>query len=509
MTKRFPIYLLFVAVMSAFVAGCNSKDSDSIIEGDYQNASITSLRLKANSKILANLDSVFFSIDLNSREIFNADSLPINTKINRLQLSIGTPTISGCEITFRPAGADKDTTVNYLTNPNDSIDFSTGPAKIKVISYNGQNTQEYTLRVNVHNSEPDSLTWGRVAWRTLPSLFERVDEQKTVEFEGKPLCLTTYAGAASVALLGADGEKWTIEAADLPADAVVSSMQAVGTTLYIITGSGQLYKSADKAKTWSATGAVMNHLYGAYGDMLLGARRDADGWKHVTWPATAEKDVPAGCPVAGTSQLLSYTTEWSTTPMAIMAGGSDALGRLTGDVWAYDNGIWALISKKPMSPASGMTLVPYFAYRTNAANWKVTKRTALIAMGGRSQNGYPRTSLYVSYDRGLNWNLSDTLMCLPPYIPAFYDAQAVVVPEMMSVDGSRLLDDEWTSCPSAKIPAWYRIVDAMADDSRVTRPVTEWECPYIYLFGGVNSLGATSNTVWRGVINRLTFRPLY
>lgn len=130
-------------------------------------------------------------------------------------------------------------------------------------------------------------------------------------------------------------------------------------------------------------------------------------------------------------------------------------------------------------------------------------------MGGRSQNGFPRTSLYVSYDRGLNWSLSDTLMCLPPYIPAFYDAQAVVVPEMKSAIGSRSLDNEWTSCPAAKIPAWYRIVDAMAEDSRVSRPVTEWECPYIYLFGGVNSLGATSNTVWRGVINRLTFCPLY
>jgi hypothetical protein len=42
----------------------------------------------------------------------------------------------------------------------------------------------------------------------------------------------------------------------------------------------------------------------------------------------------------------------------------------------------------------------------------------------------------------------------------------------------------------------------------VTQAVTEWECPYIYLFGGEDTAGNTFNTIWRGVINRYTFKPI-
>ena len=35
-----------------------------------------------------------------------------------------------------------------------------------------------------------------------------------------------------------------------------------------------------------------------------------------------------------------------------------------------------------------------------------------------------------------------------------------------------------------------------------------WECPYIFLFGGHTADGRLSNTVWRGVLERLRFTPL-
>jgi hypothetical protein len=44
--------------------------------------------------------------------------------------------------------------------------------------------------------------------------------------------------------------------------------------------------------------------------------------------------------------------------------------------------------------------------------------------------------------------------------------------------------------------------------SRATAPITQWEVPYIYLFGGYDSEGYLYNSVWRGVINRLSFKPL-
>ena len=41
-----------------------------------------------------------------------------------------------------------------------------------------------------------------------------------------------------------------------------------------------------------------------------------------------------------------------------------------------------------------------------------------------------------------------------------------------------------------------------------TKPITEWNVPYIYMFGGVNAEGQTLNTLYRGVINQLRFKPL-
>ena len=87
------------------------------------------------------------------------------------------------------------------------------------------------------------------------------------------------------------------------------------------------------------------------------------------------------------------------------------------------------------------------------------------------------------------------------------NADAVVFTSRLSVD-SRSAADEWTYMPSVKLPAWSHIVTGVPA-SRATQPVTEWDCPYIYVFGGVTPTGGLSNNIWRGVINRLSFKPLY
>ncbi|MDE5875036.1 MAG: hypothetical protein K2H15_05265, partial [Muribaculaceae bacterium] len=77
-------------IMLGMAAACNS-DSDS----DKQEVAVTSstvainsFYLKADAKVMKNLDSVFFSIDLNKAIIFNADSLPKGTDISRLLPSV-------------------------------------------------------------------------------------------------------------------------------------------------------------------------------------------------------------------------------------------------------------------------------------------------------------------------------------------------------------------------------------------------------------------------------------
>ena len=114
------------------LTGCNSTGQTL----DYEppsGAVVKSFSLSADDKVLENLDKVFFSIDLTTGNIFNADSMPYGTKTDKLVPVITTGGASAVELVVsRPE--KEDTTYNYLTNSTDSIDFSYAPVKLKIQS---------------------------------------------------------------------------------------------------------------------------------------------------------------------------------------------------------------------------------------------------------------------------------------------------------------------------------------------------------------------------------------
>ena len=126
----------------------------------------------------------------------------------------------------------------------------------------------------------------------------------------------------------------------------------------------------------------------------------------------------------------------------------------------------------------GVSLFPYMTLRTNEKNWKVTERSTLIALGGLSETQSLSKTVYVSYDFGITWSKAETYLQLPSEMAAFQSAQALIFDTTLPV-------------------------------SRVTAPIENWECPYIYLFGGYNQDGRLLNELRRGVINRFTFKPIY
>ena len=112
MTKRYPLYTLVALFLTAMISSCN-KDSDSFVaEGDFGNCSVTSFSLGKNDSVLKGLDSVYFSIDLVNAVIFNADSLPKGTRIDKMIVNIGTSSASACDLTFRLPETSRDTTIS-------------------------------------------------------------------------------------------------------------------------------------------------------------------------------------------------------------------------------------------------------------------------------------------------------------------------------------------------------------------------------------------------------------
>ena len=153
-TNKLPLYFIVTILAAMFSAGCNS-DTDGIdIAGDFGNCTVTSFSLQKDDSVLAYLDSVFFSIDVVNAEIFNADSLPKGTDVSKLLVNVSTSSARSCELTYRIPGTLRDTTVNYVDEPNDSINFADGPVKMVVTSYDGQTKMTYNVRVNVHEVNP-------------------------------------------------------------------------------------------------------------------------------------------------------------------------------------------------------------------------------------------------------------------------------------------------------------------------------------------------------------------
>ena len=183
-------------------------------------------------------------------------------------------------------------------------------------------------------------------------------------------------------------------------------------------------------------------------------------------------------------------------------GGRRSDGKVIGDMWGYDGSTWAKISTTGIYPREEMTFFAYYTFETNSNNWSVTKYPTLIAFGGFDQEGHPGKKVYISIDMGINWKLADDLLQLPEYIPEMGSAQALIFDRTMTARGA----SEWVDYPSKQLPYWCEIYAPTY--SRVSQNNNQWECPYIYLFGGYDYHGNLYNSIWRGVLNRLSFKPV-
>lgn len=510
MTKKFPLYMLLVALSGLMLGSCNEKEEEDpeIQEIIYSDVAVQAFSLEKNDSVIAHLDSVFFAIDLNNAVIYNPDSLPLGTNVEKLVLKITLPTVNSATLIEAAAPGGKAREIDYVATPKDSINFTYGNAKLKIESYDKKVTREYVIKVNVHKMVPDSLYWNRLATRQLPAAVGTVTAEKAVKLGDRVYCLICGGDGEKMAVSENPGDDfWEVTDAHLPASARVETLTAAGGSLYLLDDDGALFSSAD-GTAWTACGQVFHWLYGDYNGQLLASRNDGGDWVTVTYPAMTVTDVDdTAFPVEATSTMLTFETKWATNPTSIFIGGRTASGSLSADTWGYDGTTWAVVSSLSLPEGvESPVLVPYFSYTSDNVKWTATRYSVLLAWGGLQADGSVSKTLYISYDNGIRWRKADDLLQLPSYIPAIYDAQAIVMPSILTASRA-MTDGSWEPIPSRRIPAWL-MVETPGMMSRAVSPITEWECPYIYLFGGRDASGVLQNTIWRGVINRLTFKPL-
>ena len=100
-----------------------------------------------------------FYIDQTAGKIYNADSLPVGTKISAALASITAKQSS--PLLWVLKGKDNKDSLAYYSS-SDSVDFSK-PKEIRVYNNDYSAYRTYTITVNVHKEGPDSFVWHSLA----------------------------------------------------------------------------------------------------------------------------------------------------------------------------------------------------------------------------------------------------------------------------------------------------------------------------------------------------------
>lgn len=495
---RLPNLLLPALILLLGAAtSCNSK-SESVDDEPavtISTVAIKSFNLKADTKVLTNLDSVFFSIDLDKGIIFNADSLPKGTKISRLIPVINFQSAMTEAKLIIDGGTEKNDTINYLTNSTDSVDF-TKKVTLNVTALDGTSKYTYRIKVNVHTQEPDSLMWSELDKSPLPSRFATPVAQKTVKMGGSAYSLikendNTLTMAVSDNLLD---KEWTRTPINLPFEADIRSLEATEKALWLLASDGALYTSADGI-SWTPTREKWSSIIGAYLDSVLGIKDTTSGLTHCHYPANdliTDTAVDPQFPLSGRSAFRTFSSQWTPNPTGVFAGGVTAAGEATSNVWAFDGSRWAIINSNALPEIQGMTMVKYVIYRKLDTSIQQKYYEVLLAFAGKKSDGSLNRDVYISYDNGVNWKKASSLLQFPSYVPSLFDADGIVMSS--SLDGN--LENSLLTRASVK-PSFT------LDGYEIT-----WDCPFIYIFGGMDSQSTLSETVWRGVMARLRFIPV-
>ncbi|MDE6120799.1 MAG: hypothetical protein K2F63_03320, partial [Muribaculaceae bacterium] len=283
--KKFTVISLTGLALALSIVGCNSSSSSSLEFENSSNVAISSFKLCKDDSILANLDTVFFSIDLDKGHIFNADSLPYGTKTDKLVPSVVTYGGASMMTLTEHRANGTDTVYDITEGCTDSINFENGPVLLDVTSVSGTVKKRYTIDVNVHKVVSDSLAWDRTAFTKLPSALASPKAQRTARTSKGAYCLTSDGSVFSLAFSANpdNAASWNISSVSLPTQADISSFAGTTDELFIIAG-GILHKSTD-GKAWTSTGVHMHAVYGAYGSELLGSVKSAGKWCTISYPS--------------------------------------------------------------------------------------------------------------------------------------------------------------------------------------------------------------------------------
>ena len=405
------------------------------ITSDYPSYTSEGLDTTVTKTILGS--SYPFSINQVTGEVFNVDSLPYATDVDKVAINMS---LSGyVKIYVDSTGLFEGFTTS------DSIDF-TLPRKFRVTSTDSEYYRDYTISVNVHKVEPEKMVWDK---------FQSVDAfapLRALEFDGKMCLFGEKDGQWLLAETPLSGIPcWNVVPVEgLPENADLATIQLFNGALYLVAADG-IYTSGDACRWSSCHSTAAVAIVGASDDdgrMWVATESEllytTDGVEFVSVGS-----VPAGMPLYGVS-IASYGLTHNSTIVRYMLVGYTT-PEMDGDaaVWSKlsTENAWAKYENSdnpfPCPSLKGLSVLRY--------------DDMLYAIGGSgiAQGDEVRafSSFYISRDNGITWKEPEGFY---QRMPAELNGDDV--PFVATVDSNNVM---WIVCAGEEPVVWKGIINRL------------------------------------------------
>jgi len=418
------------------------KDDDEVVLDNYCYISSVTLgtikRALHTTDSLGN-DSIYYTtftassykmtIDQKNLLIENRDSVLYGAMASQVLTTI---TYEGATLHWRPA--DEPDTEWTLYNSSDSLDLSK-PLHLLVYANDAQSYRQYTMKLNIHQQEGDSLYWSHVDEEA--TAFADMSEMSAVVNNGSLIVLGKTSAGIQAALRSGIGQTgtWDLKNTNLPETTNVNTLRQNFDKLYVSSSEGAVFTSED-AISWEQVGqttpnlslvAVSDEYYYALIDGMLYSSTDA-----IDWTTESLDSSPEFLP-----DNLIYSRVYDQengNHRILICGNRDVETDTTAVVWSkvwYDDmkeggTEWTYYNQAIENPygcprLQYLTIIPY--------------DDRMIAIGGAPVNEGAHKAmdhLYFSNDHGLTWK-ADSKLHLP------YELLGVSGPLTATVDDNNFI----------------------------------------------------------------------
>lgn len=394
--------LLLLLALVLLASSCSEKDNVVSTSNDY--CYISSVILGNVKRKVQNTNVTFSAVDyemtINQRtnNIENRDSLPYGSQLSRV---IATIHFDGSTLAYREKGSNSEWT-SY--NATDSLDL-TKPLELFLTSNDNQSSRIYTLKVNVHQQEGDSLFWKQCD-NNVAELTDMTD-MKAFVLNNKLFVLGQKASGITLAERSsteAEGEWTETPVTDLPATTNIQTLRQYEDMLYLSTSDGSIFSSAD-AKGWRQEGSTYSaplklvekteKYYYAISEGKILRSADASTWEEETLDTDAT--------MLPTTDIRALSVEQANgNNRIILVGQSEnsdnavVWNKMWNDSEQEENAEWIYfpITHDNNIPCPRLEYLNLLSYDGKC-----------IAFGGASIDNSKKAleTMYVSQDYGITW----------------------------------------------------------------------------------------------------------